>query len=58
MVGDALSRKYEDEGFLFFLSLIVPDCLQVVCKEWLQDPKLSHMIQQLQANSPISIGHS
>jgi hypothetical protein len=30
VVVDALSRKYEDEGSLFFLSFIVPDWLQVV----------------------------
>jgi hypothetical protein len=47
MVVDALSRKYEDEGPLFSLSFIVPDWLQVVCKEWLHDPKSLHMIQQL-----------
>jgi hypothetical protein len=31
MVGDALPRKYEDEGSLFSLSFVVPDWLQVVC---------------------------
>jgi hypothetical protein len=30
VVADALSRKYEDEGSLFFLSFIVPDWLQAV----------------------------
>jgi hypothetical protein len=30
VVADALSRKYEDEGFLFSLSFIVPDWLHVV----------------------------
>jgi hypothetical protein len=47
VVVDALSRKYEEEGSLFSLSFIVPDWLQVVRQEWLQDPKSSHMIQQL-----------
>jgi hypothetical protein len=41
VVVDALSRKYEDEGSLFSLSFIVPDWLQVVRQEWLQDPKSS-----------------
>jgi hypothetical protein len=50
VVVDALSRKYEDEGSLFSLSFIVPDWLQVVRQEWLQDPKSSHLIQQLQSN--------
>jgi hypothetical protein len=54
VAADALSRKYEDEGTLFSLSLIVPDWLQAVHKEWLQNPKISHLIQQLQANSPFS----
>jgi hypothetical protein len=48
VVADALSRKYEDEGSLFSLSFIVPDWLQAVHQEWLQDPKSLHLIQQLQ----------
>jgi hypothetical protein len=47
VVVDALSQKYEDEGSLFSLSFIVPNWLQSVRQEWLQDPKSSHMIQQL-----------
>jgi hypothetical protein len=39
VVADALYQKYEDEGSLFSLSFIVPDWLQVVHQEWLQDPK-------------------
>jgi hypothetical protein len=58
VVVDALSRKYEDEGSLFSLSFIVPDWLQVVRQEWLHDPKSSHLIQQLQSNSPVSPGYS
>jgi hypothetical protein len=58
VVADALSRKYEDEGSLFPLSFIVPYWLQVVHQEWLQDPKILHLIQQLQANSPVSPGYS
>jgi hypothetical protein len=52
VVVDALSRKYEEEGSLFSLSFIVPYWLQVVHQEWLQDPKISHLIQQLQHHSP------
>jgi hypothetical protein len=52
VVADALSRKYEEEGSLFSLSFIVPDWLQAVLQEWLQDPKSSHLIQQLQTNAP------
>jgi hypothetical protein len=55
---DALSQKYEDEGSLFSLSFIVPDWLQAVHQEWLQDPKSSHLIQQLQSNAPTSPGYS
>jgi hypothetical protein len=47
VVADALPQKYEDEGSLFPLSFIVPDWLQVVLQEWLQDPKSLHLIQQL-----------
>jgi hypothetical protein len=58
VVADALSQKYEDEGSLFSLSFIVPDWLQVIHQEWLHDPKSSHLIQQLQSNSPVSPGYS
>ena len=58
MVADALSCKYEDEGSLFSLSFIVPDWLQVVRQEWLQDPKSLHLIQQLQTNALDPLGYS
>jgi hypothetical protein len=47
VVADALSQKYEDEGSLFSLSFIVPDWLQAMHQEWIQDPKSFHLIQQL-----------
>jgi hypothetical protein len=53
VVVDAFSIKYEDEGSIFSLSFIVPDWLQAVRHEWLHDPKILHLIQQLQANSPV-----
>jgi hypothetical protein len=52
VVADALSHKYEDEGSLFSLSFIVPDSLQAILQEWLQDPKSSQLIQQFQSNAP------
>jgi hypothetical protein len=58
VVADALSRKYEDEGSLFSLSFIVLNWLQAVRQEWLHDPKNFHLIQQLQSNSPVSLGYS
>jgi hypothetical protein len=58
VVADALSQKYEDEGYLFSLSFIVPDWLQAVRQEWLQDPKSLQLIQQLQSNAPASPGYS
>jgi hypothetical protein len=58
VVADALSRKYEDEGSFFSLSFIVPHWLQAIRQEWLQDPKSSHLIQQLQSNAPASLGYS
>jgi hypothetical protein len=42
VVADALSQKYEDEGSLFSLSFVIPDCLQAIRQEWLQDPKSSY----------------
>ena len=58
MVVDTLSRKYEDEGSLFSLSFIVPDWLQAIHQEWLDDPKISHLIQQLQSNSSVPLQYS
>jgi hypothetical protein len=58
VVVDALSRKYEEEGSLFSLSFIVADWLQVVHQEWLQDPKLSSLIQKLQQDPQASPGYS
>jgi hypothetical protein len=58
VVVDALYRKYEEDGSLFSLSFIVRDWLQVVRQEWLQDPKISSLLHQLQHNSPVSTGYS
>jgi hypothetical protein len=58
VVADALSQKYEEEGSLFSLSFIVPYWLQAVHQEWLQDPKSSHLIQQLHTNAPAPPGYS
>jgi hypothetical protein len=56
VVVDALFWKYEEDGSLFSLSFIVPDWLQVVHQKWLQDPKISILLHQLQHNSSISLG--
>jgi hypothetical protein len=58
VVVGALSHKYEDEGSLFSLSFIVPDWLQAIHQEWLQDPKSSQLIQQLQSSAPAPPGYS
>jgi hypothetical protein len=58
VVVDSLSCKYEDEGSLFSLSFIIPNWLQDVRQEWLQDPKSLQLIQQLQSNAPASPGYS
>jgi hypothetical protein len=58
VVADALSQKYEEEVSLFPLSFIVPDWLQAVHQEWLQDPKSSHLIQQLQTKALAPPGYS
>jgi hypothetical protein len=47
VIADAIPQKYEDEGSLFSLSFIVPDWLQAIHQEWLQDPKCLQLIQQL-----------
>jgi hypothetical protein len=48
LVADALSRKYEEEGSLISLPFIAVDWLNDLCKEWLADPKLTILFQQLQ----------
>jgi hypothetical protein len=58
VVEDALSHKYEDEGSIFSLPFNVPDWLQVVRQEWLQDPKSLQLIQQLQSSAPAPLGYS
>jgi hypothetical protein len=57
VVVDALSRKYEEDRSLFLLSCIVVDWLKVVCREWFQEPKLSHLIQYLQQYPHASLGY-
>ena len=57
MVVDALSKKYEEEGSLFSLSFIVVDWIHVVFQEWLQYPKLSTLIQQLQQYPHAYLGY-
>jgi hypothetical protein len=49
VVVDALSQKYEYKGSLFSLPFIVLYQLQDAHQEWLQDPKISGIIQQLQS---------
>jgi len=58
VVVDALSKKNEDEGSLFSLSFIVIDWLQAICQEWLQDPKVSSLIQKLQQDPQVARGYS
>jgi hypothetical protein len=57
VVVDSLSRKYE-EGSLFSLSFIFVDWLQVVQWEWLQDQKISILIQKLQKDPQSYLGYS
>jgi hypothetical protein len=58
VVVDALSRKYEEEGSLFSMSFIVTDWIQDVRQEWLQDPKISSLIQKLQQGPQVAPGYS
>jgi hypothetical protein len=58
VVVDAISRKYEEDGSLFSFSFIVPEWIQGVHQEWLQNPKISILLQQLQHNFSVSLGYS
>jgi hypothetical protein len=51
LVAYALSRQYEDEGSLFSLSLPIPHWIDEVQHEWITHPTISHIIQQLQADT-------
>jgi hypothetical protein len=44
VVVDAFSRKYEDEGSLFALSLPVPNWIEEFRQEWLTHPTISQVI--------------
>jgi len=48
VVAYALSQKYEDEVFLFSLSLIIAYWLNDVHKECFKNPKIFILIQQRQ----------
>jgi hypothetical protein len=48
VVVDALSRKYEEEGSLFTLSLPIPDWLIESHQEWLENDIMVQLIQRLQ----------
>jgi hypothetical protein len=54
----ALSHKYEGEGSFFYLSFIVPEWLQTILQEWLQDPKSLQLIQKLQSSALAPPGYS
>jgi hypothetical protein len=58
VVVDAISRKYKVDRSLFSLSFIVIGWLQEVFQEWLQDPKLSKLIQTLQHDPQDFPGYS
>jgi hypothetical protein len=58
LLVDSLSRKYEEEVSLFSLSSIVPNWLQVIRKERMQDPKLYRLIQKWEHHSRASPGYS
>jgi hypothetical protein len=48
VVVDALSRKYEEEGSLFALSLPILDWLAEAQQEWLANDIVVQLIQRLQ----------
>jgi hypothetical protein len=58
VVDDSLSQKYEEDVSLFSLSFIVSYWLQSIRQEWLQHPKISSLLHQLQHNSSFSPGYS
>jgi hypothetical protein len=58
VVVNVVSRKYKDEGSLFSLSFFVSNWIEVVRQEWLQDPKLAHLIQQMQQDPHDSLRYS
>jgi hypothetical protein len=57
VVVDALYKKYEEDRFLFSLSFMVIDWLEEVHHEWLQDPKLSRIIEKMQHDLQAYLGY-
>ena len=58
VVVDALSQKYEDEGFLLYLSAPIPDWLNQARQEWLQDPSTTQLIHKIQTDPNPPQGYS
>jgi hypothetical protein len=56
IVADALSRQHEEEGSLFYLSLMVPDLIEEVHQEWITHQTTSKLIECLKEdpNPPTS----
>ena len=51
MVVDALSRKFEDDGSLFALSLPNNSWLEEVRQEWMDNTTIRKLIQRLQTDT-------
>ena len=52
VVANALSRKYQDKGFLFPLSSPVLEWLEEACQEWLTYDSMTQLIKRLQEPQP------
>jgi len=44
-VVDALFKKYEEEGYIFVLFLLVLDWIAEVCQEWMGNAKVVQLLQ-------------
>jgi hypothetical protein len=58
VVANALSKKYEEKGSLFSLSIIVADLVNEIRNEWFIVPNISNLIQQLQYDSNVSLSYT
>ena len=56
IVADALSHTFDDQGSLSAISMPIPNWLQSVQQDYVNDSSLSHIIQRLN-NNPFAVPH-
>jgi len=58
VVENDISLNYEGEGSIFSLFFIISIQLNDLHKEWLKNPKITHLIQHIQMEPHVYSGHT